>query len=307
MASVERTAYPRFARTISSRELHEAFTPGPSEVAWARGKARSAEHVLALLVLLKSFQKLGYFPDLAEVPQPVVEHVRGLLGMDEGVEPRHDSVRTAARQRDFIRDRLGVVCDKERAREIASKAIYEAVQTKDNPADLINVALEKLVKARLELPGYTTLNEMASSIRTEVNEEFFARIVARMDEAGRSRLLELLRISVFGWAWGLSRRSISSAGTVRSTCRAPAKPVRQGRPFLVGELDRCDVVSLRRSALAPGVMVCTAWPEQSSEVYREAVNRSEPLVAEVTGTVGDARIVHASPTQAEPPRARSTS
>ncbi|WP_435797962.1 DUF4158 domain-containing protein [Streptomyces klenkii] len=108
------------------------------------------------MVLLKSFQKLGYFPDLAEVPQPVVEHVRGLPGLEESVEPRHDSVRTAARKRDFIRERLGVVCDKERAREIASKAIYEAVQTKDNPADLINVALEKLVKARLELPGYTT-------------------------------------------------------------------------------------------------------------------------------------------------------
>jgi len=38
MASVERIAYPRFKRTISSRELHEAFTPGTVEVTWARGK-----------------------------------------------------------------------------------------------------------------------------------------------------------------------------------------------------------------------------------------------------------------------------
>ncbi|MBZ6476415.1 Tn3 family transposase [Streptomyces griseocarneus] len=198
MASVERTAYPRFKRTISSRELHEAFTPGPSEVAWARGKARPAEHVLALVVLLKSFQKLGYFPDLAEVPEPVVEHVRGLLGMGEEVEPVHDSARTLRHHRTVVRERLGVVCDKERAREVASKALYEAVQTKDNPADLINVALEKLVKERLELPGYTTLDEMCASIRTEVNEEFFARIVARIDEAGREQLLGLLRVPVGG-------------------------------------------------------------------------------------------------------------
>lgn len=109
MASVERTAYPRFKRTISSRELHESFTPGPSEVEWARGKARSAEHLLALVVLLKSFQKLGYFPDLDQVPELVVGHVRGLLGLEEDVSPRHDSTRTAARQRDFIRERLGVV------------------------------------------------------------------------------------------------------------------------------------------------------------------------------------------------------
>ncbi|MFD6938188.1 DUF4158 domain-containing protein [Streptomyces goshikiensis] len=175
MASVERTAYPRFKRTITSRELHEAFTPGPVEVAWARGKARSPEHLLALVALLKSYQKLGYFPDLAEVPRLVVEHVRGLLDLDEGVEPVHDSARTLRHHRTVVRERLGVVYDKERAREIAAAAIREAVQTKDNPADLINVALEKLVKARLELPGYTTLDEMASAIRTEVNEAFFGR------------------------------------------------------------------------------------------------------------------------------------
>lgn len=191
---MERTAYPRFKRTITSRELHEAFTPGTAEVVWARGKARSAEHLLALVVLLKRYQKLGYFPGLDEVPQLVVEHARGLLELGGEVEPRHDSTRTAARQRDFVRERLGVVYDPERVREVASAAVFEAVQTKDNPADLINVALEKLVKARLELPGYTTLDEMASAIRTEVNEEFFARIVARMDEVERARLLALLRV-----------------------------------------------------------------------------------------------------------------
>ncbi|MEU9005376.1 DUF4158 domain-containing protein [Streptomyces sp. NPDC048551] len=194
MASVERTAYPRFKRTMTSRELHQAFTPGTAEVMWARGKARSPEHLLALVVLLKSYQKLGYFPDLDEVPKLVVEHVRGLLELGAQVEPRHDSTRTAARQRDFVRERLGVVYDPEKARQVAEAALYEAVQTKDNPADLINVALEKLVKARLELPGYTTLDEMTSAIRTEVNEEFFAAIVSRMDEVEKARLLGLLRV-----------------------------------------------------------------------------------------------------------------
>jgi TnpA family transposase len=194
MASVERTAYPRFKRTITSRELHESFTPGLSEVAWARGKARSPEHLLALVVLLKSFQKLGYFPDLGEVPELVVGHVCGLLGLDEGVGPRHDSTRTAARQRDFVRERLGVECDKEKAREIASAAMHEAVLTKDNPADLINVALETLVKKRLELPGYTTLDEMASAIRTEVNSKFFEMIASRIDEVDTTRVLGLLRV-----------------------------------------------------------------------------------------------------------------
>ncbi|MDV9189027.1 DUF4158 domain-containing protein [Streptomyces sp. SR27] len=80
-------------------------------MAWARGKARSAEHVLALVVLLKSYQKLGSFPDVAEGPQLVVGHVRGLLGLGEEVAPTHDSARTLRHHRTVVRERLGVVYD----------------------------------------------------------------------------------------------------------------------------------------------------------------------------------------------------
>lgn len=54
MASIERTASPRFKRAVPVRELHEAFTPTADEVAWAREQTRTAEHLLALVVLLKS-------------------------------------------------------------------------------------------------------------------------------------------------------------------------------------------------------------------------------------------------------------
>jgi hypothetical protein len=52
MASIERTAYPRFKRTVSDRELHESFTPSPEEIAWACDNTRTPEHELALVVLL---------------------------------------------------------------------------------------------------------------------------------------------------------------------------------------------------------------------------------------------------------------
>ena len=38
MASIERTAYPRFRRMISGRELDEVFTPTQDEVSWARAR-----------------------------------------------------------------------------------------------------------------------------------------------------------------------------------------------------------------------------------------------------------------------------
>ena len=68
MASVDRTAYPRFKRNISVRELHEAYSPSLDEMDWARGLTGTDDHLLSLLVWLKSCQRLGYFPRPGEIP-----------------------------------------------------------------------------------------------------------------------------------------------------------------------------------------------------------------------------------------------
>jgi hypothetical protein len=58
---------------------------------------------------------------------------------------------------------------------------------KDNPADLISVALEDLVRARCEVPGFSTL---AASIRAEVNTALFGLVSGRVGVA-RPRLNRL--------------------------------------------------------------------------------------------------------------------
>ena len=76
MASIEWTAYPRFKRFMSARELHMFYMPQPDKVVWAREVAGSDEHLLALVILLKAFNRLGYFPALDEVPAEVVGYIR---------------------------------------------------------------------------------------------------------------------------------------------------------------------------------------------------------------------------------------
>jgi hypothetical protein len=192
VTSIERTAYPQFKRVVSARELCETFTPTVYGVGWARDKTRSDQHFLTLVVLLKAFGRLGYFPDLFEVPIAVVEHVRGVLELKPELEPGHDSDRTLRHHKGLIRIRLGIVAEPERARSVAEAAIRGATATKDNPADLINVALEELVRARLELPGYSTLDEMTAEIRAEVNAVVFASIAARMSGPDASGLDAML-------------------------------------------------------------------------------------------------------------------
>ena len=95
MASVERTAYPRFRRFMSARELHVFYTPAGEEIAWARENASSDEHLLGLVIQLKAFSRVGYFPALDEV----VGHIRRDLRLPETTRPHYASVRTAERHR----------------------------------------------------------------------------------------------------------------------------------------------------------------------------------------------------------------
>ncbi len=64
--------------------------------------------------------------------------------------------------------------------------------SKNRPADLINIALEKVVEAGLELPGSTTLDALAAKVRTEVNASICVGTYDQLSKAHRERLLALL-------------------------------------------------------------------------------------------------------------------
>lgn len=131
----------------------------------------------------------------------VVAHVRGQLGLAEDVAAEADAQRTGKRHRQFVRDRLGVKYTPATVRAVAEAAIRKAAQSKDNPADLINVALDELLRQRCELPGYTTLDAMTAAIRAEVNGGMFTTVAARPDRMERARLERLL------WVDPATRRS----------------------------------------------------------------------------------------------------
>jgi hypothetical protein len=182
VTSIERTAYPRFGRVVTAREL-EALSPLPDEIEWARQRSRTDEHLLGLVVALKSFQRLGHFPREDQIPEAVTEHVRGCLRSPAGTVP-DAAQRTAEWQRELVRGRVGAVVDPERARSLAEQAIREEAGVKNHPPDLINVALEVLVRESLELPGFSTLNEIAARIRAE-GQQGDVRSDPRAHDAGR--------------------------------------------------------------------------------------------------------------------------
>lgn len=163
MASIERTAYPQFPRLMSARELHVFYTPSDEEIEWAGTATDSNGSLLGMVLALKCFQRMGRFPKQDEVPEVVIDHVRRRLNLDADVSPAYGSDRTQRHHRGLIRKRVGVVFDPKKAREVAAAAIREAAAVKNNPPDLINVALEMLVAQSLELLGFTVLDRMATT------------------------------------------------------------------------------------------------------------------------------------------------
>jgi Domain of unknown function (DUF4158) len=104
-----------------------------------------------------------------EIPDVVAGHVRRCLELGLDVDPDHGAARTARLRRKQVRARQGVKYDMRRGRAIVAAEIRKAAQSRNHPPDLVNVALEKLLEASLELPGFSTLDEMATRIRAEVN------------------------------------------------------------------------------------------------------------------------------------------
>jgi TnpA family transposase len=195
MASVDRTAYPRLPWAISGRELAEVFTPTAEEVAWACSTVIEPATRLLLLVSLKCYQRLGYFSPLDQVPLQVTEHVhaRAVEAVSDRIGPsgRH-SERTVRRCRELVRQRTGAVWDPDRIHAVAETAMRHALQGKDNPADVINVALEALSSQGCELPAYSMLDRLAGRLRAEVNGGFHHLVAGRLDATGRARLAGLL-------------------------------------------------------------------------------------------------------------------
>ena len=80
--------------------------------------------------------------------------------------------------------------------QIAAEAVYQAAQVMDNPADLINVAIEALIRHRAEVPAFSTLDWLVRRVRMLINRQIFGQILARLSTDGQARLDALLIATV---------------------------------------------------------------------------------------------------------------
>ena len=191
MASIERTVYPRFTRAPSVKELREIYTPTPIDVAFVATKVRGPAQMFALMILLKVYERLHYFPDPQSIPGAVISHIRSVMKLPDGQIP-DISPATLYRYYGALREHLELKSQGKHTRHIAAQAMHAAAQTMENPADLINAAIETLLVEHCELPAFSTLDPMAGRIRRFVNRGIYQNVFACMPEAKQQALSRLL-------------------------------------------------------------------------------------------------------------------
>jgi len=78
--SIHDTAYPRLKASVTTRDLAEVYTPTLEERTLAAQLTRSPTASVCFLILLKTFQRLGYFVYVQEVPASIVHHLAAHVG-----------------------------------------------------------------------------------------------------------------------------------------------------------------------------------------------------------------------------------
>ena len=174
MPTVAETAYPRLKNQIREKELTEIYTPTPEELNLASLHTRKGATKLGFLVLLKTFQRLGYFVAPTTVPSAIVKHIAqsAALACPPDALNNYETSWTRWRHITLIRKHLSINPYDAEARRLIVKSMAEAARTKNDLADIINVAIEELVHHRYELPVFNSLVRAAKRVRVTVDRAY---------------------------------------------------------------------------------------------------------------------------------------
>lgn len=241
MASIHETAYPRIKHTPTERDLSEVYTPTATELTLAIRSTRGVVARLGFLVTLKTFQRLGYFSVLALVPQPIIDHIAKTLGLLRLPDDLSGYDRSGSRTRHIgvIRAYLQVKPCGAEARHLIVRAMGTAARTKDEVADLVNVAIEELVRHRFELPVFATLERTARRVRAALYRTWYRAIFEKLD-LPTQQVIEAL----------LSTDDVSRRTPWTELKRDPGRPTLTHLQELLDRLAWLDTLPIQPSLLA---------------------------------------------------------
>src|ERR1700730_3678240 len=130
MTAIERTIYPRFTRTPSAKEVRALYTPAPADRAFVEKHARGPAQKFSLMIMLKVYQRLHYFPDLQTIPGSVIGHIRSEMKYPDDLVP---DIASATLWRYYL-----AIREEEQAREVMMVAGRNLTTWLDHNAEIVS-------------------------------------------------------------------------------------------------------------------------------------------------------------------------
>lgn len=194
MTAIDRTAYPQLNAQITPNELEEFFTPTSDDITFSRHtiSAEDPSLQLSLLVLLKSFQKMGYLPQMTAIPTQVTEYIAQQLNIPV---PESLSLHrmTRSRFRRAIQAYLKVKPYHRGGAAVVEAIVEQTAEVMSDPADLINVAIEQLILHHYELPVFSTIDRLVNHIRHRVHQKLYREVATTLTAVDKQILDQLLQ------------------------------------------------------------------------------------------------------------------
>lgn len=189
-----RLLYPELPVPLTPADLQRLFTPGYEDRQWARTLARTGHSQVDALVHLKIFQSLGRFLAEEDIPTTIREYISRKLQVTDKTH-RAPPERTRYRHHAAIRAYLGVTPWGTGAQHMAESTMSKMAEARTDPADLINAAIDALVRHHFELPVLKTLRRLAGTAHHAINEDQWSQVCAALGDAQRKELEAMLIVA----------------------------------------------------------------------------------------------------------------
>ena len=196
MIAIHETAYPRIRSGISEKELVEIYTPKKDELEFIDKYSKTVSTKLGLIVLLKLFQRLGYFPEFKNIPFQIIEYIGVVSGFNniKGNIKIYSKMKSRKIHMSIIRNYLNVKAYRNGGKNFMIEAMIRASKVKDIISDIINSSIEEMILNCYELPAFNTFLRMAYDIRSSVNKTFYQNIYKQINETQKKSIIDLLKI-----------------------------------------------------------------------------------------------------------------
>lgn len=195
MPTVSDTAYPRLKSHPTERELEIIYTPTAEERDLAQQSTKGQAAYIGFLILLKTFQRLGYPVPVSDVPAAIVQHivVTSQTAITRANLASYDASSTRKRHLAVIRTFLNLRPYRSEAQAVMLSAMEFAIMNKHDLVDLINIAIEELVRQRYELPSFSRLLRTARKFRHRANQAIYAHVSDSLNAASKQQIDSLLQ------------------------------------------------------------------------------------------------------------------